>query len=488
MRQYGHVIDGREVDSLSGKKFASINPATEQVIAEVAQGDAADVARAVESARRAFDHGPWRSIAPWERGRMLGKVSDLIRQRADELALLDALDCGKPLKDNKYGDLPLCVRIFEFYAGVPDKYSGKTYPSEKGMFNFSVRDPYGVVAGIVPWNYPLMNSCIKLAPALAAGNTVVLKMAEQTPLSTIELAKLCSEAGIPPGVVNVVNGGPEVGAALCSHPAINKISFTGSTETGKKILHAAADRVLPVTLELGGKGPSVVFADASMDQAIPGVLFSAFFNAGQICTTGSRLLVEESIAEKFTERLVKAASALRIGDPVSEQTDLGPLVDARQLQRVREYIRVGSEEGARALYQGHFENKGRGHFLAPVIFSSVTPEMRIAQEEIFGPVLAVLTFRDEADAISKANAIAYGLSASVWTNHLGRAMRVARAIEAGMIWMNTVEYWEPSVPYSGQKQSGFGEDFGVEAYHSYTKGKSVFMNVTSSKMAWISEA
>jgi acyl-CoA reductase-like NAD-dependent aldehyde dehydrogenase len=419
---------------------------------------------------------------------MLGKVADLIHQRADELALLDALDCGKPLKDNKYGDLPLCVRIFEFYAGVPDKYSGKTYPSEKGMFNFSVRDPYGVVAGIVPWNYPLMNSCIKLAPALAAGNTVVLKMAEQTPLSTIELAKICSEAGIPPGVVNVVNGGPEVGAALCSYPAINKISFTGSTETGRKILHAAADRVLPVTLELGGKGPSIVFADASMDQAISGVLFSAFFNAGQICTTGSRLLVEESIAEEFTGRLVKAASALRIGDPASEQTDLGPLVDARQLQRVRDYIRVGNEEGARMFYQGQLENKDRGYFVAPVIFSSVTPEMRIAREEIFGPVLSVLTFRDELDAITKANAIAYGLSASVWTNHLGRAMRVARAIEAGMIWMNTVEYWEPSVPYSGQKQSGFGEDFGVEAYHSYTKAKSVFMNVTSSKMAWISEA
>jgi acyl-CoA reductase-like NAD-dependent aldehyde dehydrogenase len=352
------------------------------------------------------------------------------------------------------------------------------------MFNFSMREPYGVVAGIVPWNYPLLNSCIKLAPALAAGNTVVLKMAEQTPLSTIELAKICLEAGIPPGVVNVVNGGPAVGAALCSHPMIDKISFTGSTETGKKILHAAAERVVPVTLELGGKSPSVVFADATLDQAIAGVLFSAFFNAGQICTTGSRLLVEESIATEFTERLAGAAARLRIGDPTLEQTDLGPLVDRRQIERVRGYIRLGKEEGARVFYEGQIPNTGRGYFVAPLIFSSVSPEMRIAREEIFGPVLSVITFRNEEDAVVKANSITYGLAASVWTNDLGRAMRMARSIQAGMIWTNTVEYWDPSVPYSGQKQSGFGEDFGLEAYHTYTKAKSVFMNITHAKMPW----
>ena len=484
MRKYGHVIDGKEVDSLSGKTFSTINPATEEVIAQVADGEAADVSLAVKSARAAFDHGPWRSMPPWQRGRILGKVAELIGQRADELALLDAVDGGKPLKDNKYGDLPLCVRIFEYYSGVPDKYAGKTYPSESGMFNFSVREPFGVVAGIVPWNYPLLNSCIKLAPALAAGNTVVLKMAEQTPLSTIELARICAEAGIPPGVVNVVNGGPQAGAALCSLPMVDKISFTGSTETGKKILHAAAERVLPVTLELGGKSPSVVFADASMDQAIAGVLFSAFFNAGQICTTGSRLLVQETIAAEFIERLGKAVSGLRIGDPTSEETDLGPLVDRRQLEKVRNYIRLGQEEGAKVCYQGELGTIDRGYFVAPMIFSGVSSEMRIAQEEIFGPVLSVLTFRDEADAIAKANAVTYGLAASVWTNDLGRAMRMARSIQAGLIWTNTVEYWEPSVPYSGQKRSGFGEDFGLEAYHSYTKAKSVFVNITNSKLAW----
>ncbi len=484
MRRYGHVIDGEEVDSVSGKTFATINPATEEIITEVADGEAADVSRAVKSARAAFEHGPWRSMAPWERGRMLGKVAELIRQRTDELAMLDAIDCGKPLKDNKYGDLPLCVRIFEYYAGVPDKYTGKNYPSEKGMFNFSVREPYGVVAGIVPWNYPFLNSCIKLAPALAAGNAVVLKMAEQTPLSTIELARICSEAGIPPGVVNVVNGGPSVGAALCSHPMVDKISFTGSTETGKKILHAAAERVLPVSLELGGKSPSIVFADASVDQAVAGVLFSAFFNAGQICTTGSRLLVEESIADQFTERLARAVAGLRIGDPASEETDLGPLVDRRQMEKVRNYIQVGQAEGAHVAYQGKLQNADKGYFVAPLIFSAVSTGMRIAQEEIFGPVLSVLTFRDEADAIAKANNVAYGLAASVWTNDLGRSMRMARSIQAGMVWINTVEYWEPSVPYSGQKQSGFGEDLGLEAFHTYTKAKSVFVNITNAKLGW----
>lgn len=484
MRKRGHVIDGKEVDSLSGNTFSTTNPANEQIIAQVADGSTEDVDLAVKSARNAFEQGPWSRMPPWERGRLLGKVAELIRNKTDELALLDAIDAGKPLKDNKYGDIPLCIRIFEYYAGVPDKFAGKTFPSEKGMFNFSVREPYGVVAGIVPWNYPFLNSCIKLAPALAAGNTVVLKMAEQTPLSSIELANICTEAGIPPGVVNVVNGGPEVGAALCAHPFVDKISFTGSTQTGKKILHAAAERVLPVTLELGGKSPSVVFADADIEQAVAGVLFSAFFNAGQICTTGSRLLVEESIASEFTELLVKAAAKLRIGDPCNEETDLGPLVDARQLERVRDYIRIGKAEGAQVRYEGNSVATERGYFIAPLIFTSVNPTMRIAQEEIFGPVLSVMTFRDEADAVSKANAIVYGLAASVWTNHLGKALRMAHAIQSGSIWMNTVEYWEPSIPYGGQKQSGLGEDFGMEAYHTYTKSKSVIVNLSGSRLIW----
>ena len=309
-------------------------------------------------------------------------------------------------------------------------------------------------------------------------------MAEQTPLSTVELGKICLEAGLPPGVVNVVNGGPETGAALASHPLINKISFTGSTETGRKILHAAAERIVPVTLELGGKSPSVVFADADQDQAVAGVLFSGFFNAGQICTTGSRLLIEESIAEEFVNKLAKRAAKLRIGDPTSEETDLGPLVDRVQFEKVNEYIRIGESEGARANFIGNGSKPQRGYFVSPVIFTAVNAKMRIAQEEIFGPVLSVLTFREESEAVALANGVAYGLAASVWTNNLGRAIRMARAIQAGMVWVNTVEYWEPSVPYGGQKQSGLGEDFGLEAYHTYTKAKSVFINLTSSKLAW----
>jgi len=484
MKEIGHIIDGKEVASVAGKKFLSINPATEEPLAEVAEGGPEDVDRAIQSARHAFDEGPWTRMPAWERGRLLGRVAEIIRQKNDELALLDALDCGKPLKDNKYGDVPLCARIFEYYAGVPDKYSGKVFPSETWLYNYAIREPYGVVAGIVPWNYPFLNACIKLAPALAAGNSVILKMAEQTPLSTVELGKICLEAGLPPGVVNVVNGGPETGAALASHPLINKISFTGSTETGRKILHAAAERIVPVTLELDSKNPSVVFADADQDQAVAGVLFSGFFNAGQICTTGSRLLIEESIAEEFVNKLAKRAAKLRIGDPTSEETDLGPLVDRVQFEKVNDYIRIGESEGARANFIGNGSKPQRGYFVSPVIFTAVNAKMRIAQEEIFGPVLSVLTFREESEAVALANGVAYGLAASVWTNNLGRAIRMARAIQAGMVWVNTVEYWEPSVPYGGQKQSGLGEDFGLEAYHTYTKAKSVFINLTSSKLAW----
>jgi acyl-CoA reductase-like NAD-dependent aldehyde dehydrogenase len=484
MKRYGHVIDGQETGLSGSTFFVTTNPTTEEPLAEVATGSPEDVDSAVRSAKQAFAQSAWRTLSPWDRGRLLNKVAELLRQRTDELAMLDALDCGKPFKDNKYGDLPLCIRIFEYYAGVCDKYSGRVHPSEQGMFNFSIREPYGVIAGIVPWNYPLLNCCIKLAPALAAGNTVILKMAEQTPLSAIELGKLCLDAGIPPGVVNVVNGGPDVGAALTLHPGIDKISFTGSTDTGKKILRAAAERIVPVTLELGGKSPAIVFADCDLEQAVPGVLFSAFFNAGQICTTGSRLLVEKSIAAQFLAKLAEAADRLRIGDPCNEETDLGPLVSRQQKDRVNRYLRVGESEGCRLYYRRSGPDAARGHFVRPAIFTQVEPGMKIAQEEIFGPVLAVMVFESEAEAVEKANSVAYGLAASVWTRDLGRGLRMAHTIQAGTIWMNTVEYWDPSVPYGGQKQSGLGEDFGMAAYHTYTKPKSVFVNMTRNKLSW----
>ncbi len=482
--QIDHLIDGKEVPSVSARRFVTLNPATEQPLANVAEGGPEDVDLAVTSARRAFDEGPWSRMAPWERGRLLGRVAEIIRQKNDEIALLDALDGGKPIKDNKYGDVPLSARIFDYYAGVPDKVQGIVLPSERDFYNYSLREPYGVVAGILPWNYPFLNSCIKLAPALAAGNTVVLKMAEQTPLSTVELGRICLRAGIPPGVVNVVNGGPETGAALVHHPQIDKISFTGSTETGKKILHAAAERVIPVMVELGGKSASVVFADADLDQAVPGVLFSAYFNAGQICTTGSRLLIDESIAHDFLEKLAERAAALRLGNPIEQETDLGPLVDRTQLERFNYYIRIGQCEGAHLFFYGRSSKPDCGFFASPVIFTGVKPEMRIAREEIFGPVLSVMTFREETEAIALANGVSYGLAASIWTSNLSLAFRMARSIQAGIIWTNTTEYWEPSVPYGGRKQSGFGEDFGLEAFHSYTRIKSVIANVGGSKLVW----
>ncbi|MCI0590286.1 MAG: aldehyde dehydrogenase family protein [Gammaproteobacteria bacterium] len=483
-RMVDHLIEGKEVPSVSGKRFISINPFTEQKLAEVAEAGPEDVDMAVQSARKAFDAGPWRQIVPWERGRLLGRAAEIIRTRSHELALLDALDCGKPFKDNLYGDIPLCVRIFEYYAGVPDKVRGTVIPGENGFHNFTLREPYGVVACILPWNYPFLNACIKLAPVLAAGNTAVLKMAEKTPLSTVELGKICLEAGIPPGVVNVINGGPQVGSALVSHPFIDKISFTGSTVTGRAILKAAADRIIPTTLELGGKSPSIVFQSANQEQALAGVLFSAFFNAGQICTTGSRLLIEESIAEEFLQKLTERLASLHLGDPVSDDTDIGPLVDSSQLERFENYVQVGISEGAHVLFQHRNSRPETGYFAEPVIFDSVRPEMRIAQEEIFGPALAVMTFRDEAEAIRLANAVTYGLAASIWTGDLNQVFRMARSVQSGIIWTNTVEYWDPTVPYEGHKQSGFGEDFGLEAYHTYTKAKSVFLNTSGNKLAW----
>lgn len=484
-----HLIGGREVASVSGRSFQSINPATGKVIAEVAEGNAEDVDLAVQSAHRAFETGPWRRISPFERGKLLRKVGDIISSRLEELAETDTIDCGKPITDNRTGDIPASARFFEYYSGVSQNIRSAVIVGEPGYHQYTLREPYGVVGCIIPWNFPFAQACLKVAPALAAGNAVVLKMAEQTPLSTLELGRICLEAGIPEGVVNVVHGfGETAGAALVRHPLVKKVSFTGSSAVGKEILRLAADGVKSVTLELGGKTPNIVFPDADMDLVVAGTLFTSFFNMGQICTSGSRLLLQERIADVLMSNLVDGVRRLKIGDPMQNDTKLGPLVSQEQYDKVLGYIDAGIKAGAELVIGGHRPELSsqfqQGFFLAPTIFRNVNMRMSIAREEIFGPILSVLTFKNEEDAVRIANDVSYGLAAAVWTNDLGRAFRMAEAIDAGIVWTNTIHHGSPAVPISGHKESGLGEDMGLEAIHAYTKLKTVFINFGGNKISW----
>jgi len=484
-----HLIDGKETPSLSGQTFQSLNPATGEVIAKVAEGSAEDVNLAVCSGHRTFEKGLWKNMTPGERSKRLRRVADMIRLRAEELAQLDTLDCGKPIQDNRKGDLPASAAFFDYFAGVTQNIRSSVIAGDPGYHQYTLREPYGVVACITPWNFPFAQACLKVAPALAAGNSVVVKMAEQTPLSTSELGKICLESGVPEGTVNIIHGFGEVaGAALVRHPLVRKISFTGSSATGREILRAAAEGVKPTNLELGGKTPNIVFSDADLEQALAGTLFTSFFNMGQICTTGSRLLLDERIAQDFVRKLVAAASKLKIGDPMLDETQLGCLVSQEQCDRVLRYIELGVQEGANLVVGGQRPNLlGKlqcGHFVQPTVFQNVNMSMRIAREEIFGPVLSILTFRNEKEAIQIANDGSFGLAAAVWTNDLARAFRMTDAIDAGVIWTNTIHHGSPAVPLSGHKDSGLGEDLGLEAIHNYTQLKTVFMNYGGSKVSW----
>ncbi len=487
-RKYQLFIDGKWVDAESGKTFTSPNPSTGETLAEVAEGDKADVDKAVAAARKAFE-GKWSKISARDRGRMMYKLSQLIESRTKELAALETADNGKPIKESMYIDLPGVAENFEYFAGWATKIEGETIPVPGQMFNYTLREPVGVCAQIIPWNFPLLMAAWKLAPALAAGNTVVLKPAEQTPVTAMELGKLIQEAGFPDGVVNIVPGyGETAGAALAAHPDVDKVAFTGSTEVGKIIARAATDNLKKVSLELGGKAPNIVFADADIDQAINGAMMGIFFNQGQVCCAGSRLFLHESVKDEFLDRFKSKAEQIKVGDPTDMATQMGPQVSEEQLARIKGYCDIATGEGATVLSGGgspQLEEKfSKGFFFQPTIFSEVKNEMRVAQEEIFGPVTSVITFDDEDDLIRQANATIYGLSAGIWTKDITRAHRFARAIKAGTVWINTFNMMNAASPFGGYKQSGYGREMGKHALELYTQTKSVWVDLSGKPIGW----
>jgi len=487
-RRYQLFIDGQFVDAESGKTFESPNPATGETFAEVAEAEQADVDKAVAAARKALD-GKWSKISARDRGRLLYKLSQLIEEHAGELAVLETSDNGKPIKESTYIDLPGVVENFEYFAGWPTKIEGETIPVPGQMFNYTLREPVGVCGQIIPWNFPLLMAAWKLAPALACGNTVVLKPAEQTPVTALELAKLIQEAGFPEGVVNIIPGyGETAGAALAAHPGIDKIAFTGSTEVGKGIAKAAAQNLTKVSLELGGKAPNVIFADADLDQAINGAMMGIFFNQGQVCCAGSRVFIEAKIKDEFLARFKEKAEKIQVGDPMDKATLMGPQVSMEQLNKIKSYVGIAREEGATVLSGGQsIRPEGacqNGYFFQPTIFSEVNNSMRVAQEEIFGPVSSVITFDNDDDLIRQANETMYGLSAGIWTRDITRAHRFARAVKAGVVWINTFNMMNAASPFGGYKQSGYGREMGKHALELYTQVKSVWVDLSGKPIGW----
>jgi aldehyde dehydrogenase (NAD+) len=472
------LIGGRWEEAASGKRFETINPGTGAPLTTVAEAEAADVDRAVAAARRAFEAGPWARMHPAGRGRVLLRIAQLVEAHADELAALDTLDSGKPIAESQRWDLPATIDCLYYYAGWADKIGGETIPVKGPFLTYTLREPAGVVGQIIPWNFPLMMAAWKVAPALATGCTVVLKPAEQTPLSALRLAELCLEAGLPEGVLNVVTGfGETAGEALTRHMDVDKVAFTGSPEVGRAILRAAADSNLKrVSLELGGKSPNIIFADADLRAALRGATRGIFFNQGEVCSAGSRIFVEDSVYDEMSRALIDYSNNLHVGDPLDPKTRMGAIVSEEQFRKVLAYVDVGQTEGATLAAGGHRVGE-RGYFVAPTVFTDVRNDMRIAREEIFGPVAAVIPFRDAPEAVAQANASAYGLAAAVWTRDIEKAHRVAQRVRAGTVWINSYGQTDTRSPWGGFKSSGFGRELGRAALDLYTDTKSVWVHL-----------
>jgi aldehyde dehydrogenase (NAD+) len=472
------LIGGDWGEAASGTRFATVDPATEEEIADVSEAGAADVDAAVDAARRALHRSPWAVLTGAERGRILYRLAAIMRERFEELALLESIDAGKPLAATRRMDLPAAIDCLEYYAGWADKISGEVVPTRRDALTYVHRVPVGVVAVIVPWNFPLMNAVWKIAPALACGCTIVLKPAELTPLASLWLGRAALEAGLPPGVLNVIPGfGADAGAALVAHPGIDKIAFTGSPRTGQFIMRAAAENITRIGLELGGKAASVVFADADIDAAVRQTASGAFFNAGQVCSAATRIIVEDSVHDAFVEMFTKRVLSLRIGSPLESGTTLGPLISQNQMERVLAYVGVGRDEGAHVACGGTRAGK-RGYFVAPTVFTGVTGSMRIAREEIFGPVVSIMRFSDEHEALALANGTDYSLAASVWTNDIDRGHYVSRQLNAGTVWINTYGPTDARLPWGGMGgQSGIGRDLGRTALENYTEQKTVWLQM-----------
>ena len=488
VKKYKMFVDGKWVSSHTGETWDVINPANQEVIARVPLADEEDVRMAIMAARRAFDKGPWRKMSQVERGKLLLALARAIRDQAEELAQLETLNSGKPIRESRM-DISDAADCFEFYGGLADKINGDIVPvPDPNIFAMVLREPVGVVGQIIPWNYPLLMAAWKLAPALATGNCCVLKPAEITPLTALELAKLIKEVGFPDGVVNIINGlGPVAGMELAKNEYVDKIAFTGSTDVGKQLMIAAAGNVKKISLELGGKSPMIVFEDADFPLAVEWVQFGIFVNQGEVCSATSRLYLHDKIHDRFVEELTKKAKRIKIGNPLEEATEMGPIASEKQLNKVMHYIELGKKEGAEIAYGGKRLQNGelkKGFYVSPTIFTNVKNNMKVVQDEIFGPVLTVMKFREEDEAIELANQTRYGLAAGVFTRDINRAFRITKELRAGILWVNSSQPCFNQLPWGGYKQSGIGRELGRYAVEEYTQLKQVTINLNESPLGW----